>query len=382
MIKLNFLLNIFIINILNLFIYLSIILVYNLFEVKIMAKVNITKELAEKIKESRIINKVKAVDLAEHIKKSSAYITKLESGDIKTIDYDELLTIFNFISKDEDDLSKIVDKLSLELDTKDLEDQTWFMNFDTVERKIPIPSDLIDYINKKIFDLGLSISYIVDYVNKNNDLIDIINRHNIDANKIKSNLWHTELIDDKPIFFIAMKLNLNEIVEIFEKRQDTSNYVTIQSILYNVFRLEHGLNNPLSDEENVRMKNEVVKILNSFKFYSSVEKSRILDTATTKYEFDSLLNEFDIANQKLINEFLGYISFLSDFNVKYTNEKMTLFNRNFKWDSSYILAISSLPFYELENMSKSLKSNLLNDIRKLVDEYKNKPEAERTIEVY
>ena len=33
-------------------------------------------------------------------------------------------------------------------------------------------------------------------------------------------------------------------------------------------------------------------------------------------------------------------------------------------------------------MSKSLKSNLLNDIRKLVDEYKNKPEAEKTIEVY
>jgi len=347
-----------------------------------MAKVNITKELAEKIKESRIINKVKAVDLAVHIKKSSAYITKLESGDIKKIDYDELLTIFNFISKDDADLGKIVDKLSLELYTKDLEDQTWFMNFDTVERKIPIPSDLIDYINKKISDLGLTVSYTVDYVNKNEDLLDIINKHNIDANKIKCNLWHTEFIDDKPISFIIMRLNLNEIVEILEKRQDTSNYVTIQSILYNLFRLEHGLNTPLSEDENTNMKKEVIAILNSYKFYSSSEKSRVLDTAATKQEFNSLLNEFDIANQKLINEFLGYISFLSDFNVKYTNEKMTLLNRNFKWDASYILAISSLPFYELENMSKSLKSSLLNDIRKLVDEYKNKPEAEKTIEVY
>ena len=347
-----------------------------------MAKVNITKELAEKIKELRIMNKVKAIDLAEHIKKSSAYITKLESGDIKTINYDELLTIFNFISKDEDDLSKIVDKLSLELDTEDLEDQTWFMNFDTVERKIPIPSDLIDYINKKIANLELTIPYVVDYVNKNEDLLDINSKYNIDINKFKSNLWHTEFVDNKPISFIKIKLDLNEIIEILEKRQDTSNYVTIQSILYNLFRLEYGLNNLLSEEENTKMKKEVIAILNSYKFYSSVEKGKLLDTAATKQEFDSLLNEFDIANQKLINEFLGYISFLSDFNVKYTNEKLILLNRNYKWDSSYILAISSLPFYELDNMSKSLKSNLLNDIKKLVDEYKNKPEAEKTIEVY
>lgn len=347
-----------------------------------MAKVNITKELGDKIKELRIMNKVKAVDLAEHINKSSAYITKLESGDIKTINYDELLTIFNFISKNEDDLGKIIDKLSLESDTEDLEDQTWFMNFDTVERKIPIPSDLIDYINKKISNLGLTIPYVIDYVNKNEDLLDIINKHNIDTNKIKSNLWHTEFIDDKPISFIIMKLNLNEIIEILEKKQDTSNYVTIQSILYNLFRLEYGSNNPLSEEENIKIKKEVITILNSYRFYSSVEKSRVLNTAANKQEFDSLLNDFDIANQKLINEFLGYISFLSEFNVKYTNEKLTLLNRNFKWDASYILAISSLPFYDLENMSKSLKSNLLNDIKKLVDEYKNKPEAEKVIEVY
>jgi|SRR5690554_1091887 len=347
-----------------------------------MAKVNITKELAEKIKELRIINKVKAIDLAEHIKKSSAYITKLENGNIKTLDYDELLTIFNFISKNEDDLEKIINKLSLELDSKDLEDQTWFMNFDIVERKIPIPGDLVDFINKKISDLGLTISYVVDYVNKNEDLSDIIIEHNIDINKFDSNLWHTVYIDGKPVSFIILKLNLNDIIDILEKKQDTSNYVTIQGILYNLFRLEHGLNNPLREEENIRIKKEVIKILNSFKFYSSTEKSRILETAATKQEFDSLLNEFDITNKKLINEFLGYISFLSDFNVKYTNEKLALLNRNFKWDPSYILAISSLPFYELENMSKSLKSNLLNDIRKLVDEYKNKPEAEKTIEVY
>ena len=341
-----------------------------------------TKELADKIKELRLINKIKAIDLAEHLKKSSAYITKLENGDIKTLEYDELLTIFHFLSKNDDDIGKIIDKLTLEVDPKELEDQTWFINFDTVERKIPIPTDLIDYMNKKISDLGLTVSYVVEYVNKNEDLLDIISEYNIDVNLFECNLWHTKYINDKPITFIIMKLDLEEIKRILKKKVDTTTYVTIQAVLYNLFRLEHGLDNPLPEEINRKYHEKVIETLNSFKFYSSIEKSKVLENAVTKQEFDSLLSEFDLTNQKLINELLGHLSFLSNFNVKYTNTKLSLLNRNFKWDPGYILAIASLPFCELENISKSLKSNLLNDIRILIDEYKNKPEAEKTIEVY
>ncbi|WP_407313659.1 hypothetical protein [Desulfosporosinus sp. SB140] len=345
-----------------------------------MPKVNITKELAEKIKELRINNKVKAVNLADHIKKSPAYITKLENGDIKKLDYDELLTIFDFISKDEEDFGKIIDKLSLE---PDLKEQTWFLNFDTVTRKIPIPSDLVDYINKIISDLGLTISFVVNYVNQNDDLSDFNDKYNIDVSKFKCNYWHTyEDPDGKISTFIRMELNLNQIIGILEKKIDTSNYVTIQSILYNLFRLGHGSNVPLNDEDNEKIKEEVVNILNSYKFYSSIEKNRVLESAVTKQEFNSLLNEFDLTNRKLINEFLSYISFLSEFNIKYTNEKMVLVNQNFDWDASYLLSITSLPFCGLDNISKSMKKNLLEDIKNLIENYKNKPEPEKTIEFY
>lgn len=345
-----------------------------------MPKVNITKELAEKIKELRVNNKVKAIDLADHIKKSPAYITKLENGDIKTLDYEELLIVFNFISKDEEDFGKIIDKLSLE---PDLIEQTWFVNFDTVTRKIPVSNDLVDYINKKISDLELNISFVVNYVNQNEDLSDFNDKYNIDISKFKSNYWHTyENLEGKISSFIRMELNLNEIIGILDKKIDTSNYVTIQSILYNLFRLEYGLNAPLNDEDNERIKKEVIKILNSYKFYSSIEKNRVLENAVTKQEFDSLLNEFDLTNMKLINEFLNYIRFLSEFNIKYTNEKMVLVNKNYNWDASYLLSISSLPFYELDNISNSLKKNLLEDIKNIIETYKNKPEPEKTIEFY
>lgn len=348
-----------------------------------MAKVNVTKELAEKIKELRLLKRVKAIDVAEHINKSSAYISRLENGDIKTIDYDELLKIFNFVSKDENELEKFIDKLTLEFDYNELDDQIWFTNFDTVERNIPVPDGLVDYINKKLSELNFSISYLVDYINENEEIKDIIRRHNIDTTKYKKNLWYPyEYKDEKTKAFIIMELDYSTVTNILEKRSDISNYVTIQSILYNLLRLEHKLKGPLNEEDNLAIKNKVSEVLKSYKFYTTKEKNMLLSAIATEQELNSQLNEFDIENRKLVNELIGRILYLSDWNVKYTNEKLTQLNKNFKWDVSFALSIASLAYYELNNISKSLKSNFLEDVVALIDEYKSKPETEKTIETY
>lgn len=348
-----------------------------------MAKVSVTKELAEKIKELRLINKVKAIDVAEHISKSSAYISRLENGDIKTVDYDELLKIFYFISKDENELEKFIDKLTLELDYDELDEQIWFMNFDTVERKIPVPSGLIDYINKKMIELDISIPQLVEYINKNEEIKDMISKHNLDLSKYKNNLWYPyEFNDEKTKAFIIMKLDETSVANVLEKKNDISNYVTILSIVYNLLRLEQELITPLNEEVNNAIKKEVSSILKSYKFYTTKEKNMLIQAAVTQKELDSQLNEFDIKNRKIVNELIDHIRFLSDWNVKYTNEKLNSVNENFKWDSSFTLSIASLPYHKLNDISKSLRSNFLKDVVNLIEEYKNKPETEKTIEAY
>jgi len=347
--------------------------------------VKVTKELGEKIKELRLINKVKAIEVAEHIEKSSAYVSKLENGDIKTIDYDEFLKIFNFISKSPEDLEKFIDRFSLELTPAQQDERTWLLNFDTVERRIPVPDGLVDHLNKKMCDLGINASYLVEYVNKNEDIQDVIDKYNIDINKYRTNYWYDYDIDrDTKIVksFIVMKLKLSNIIDILDKKSRKSNYVTIKSLLYNLLRLEYGSENPITDEKNVEIKNETTNILNTYKFYDSREKNRLLNATATQQERDALLDEFDIENRRLINELLKYLSFLSNWDVDYTNKKVIQLNKNFKWDPGYILALASLPYFELETISKSLKSNLLEDIKKLIEEYKNKPESEKKIEVY
>lgn len=347
-----------------------------------MSKAVVTKELSEKIKRTRINNKIKAKDLAAHIEKSPAYVSKLENYNIKTIDYDDLLKIFNFISKKNTDFDQIIDNLSLELSSEELERQAWLMNFDTVERKIPVPANLIDFINEKVRELKIDISYLVDYINKNNDLSDIISKYNIILDNYEKNLWYCEYYENKSVLFIILKMDIEKVTALLEKKEDTANYVAIQGILYNLFRLEHEENDVLVEEKNNKIKEEVLKKLNFFKFYSILERKKAIESAVTEQELESLLNEFDLSNRKLINEFLEYIVFLSEFNVKYTNEKLKLLNLNYSWDPSYMLAISALPFHNLKNMSNSLKKDLLNDIDKLTKKYIDKPEVEKVLETY
>ena len=76
-----------------------------------MAKVYVTQELAETIKSIRLQNKILSKDLANIIDKSPAYVTKLEKGEIQTIDIDELNKIFNYIIGDDTSFDETIQKI-------------------------------------------------------------------------------------------------------------------------------------------------------------------------------------------------------------------------------------------------------------------------------
>ena len=115
-----------------------------------MPKTPVTLELAATLKTVRTEKGIQAQTLAEHIGKSNAYITKLEKAELKFIDNDLLDQIFAFIMGDDTD-SDIIAKKTQELTKQNLsdekiDDQLWFVNFDTVYRRLPIPEKLIQFI--------------------------------------------------------------------------------------------------------------------------------------------------------------------------------------------------------------------------------------------
>lgn len=67
-----------------------------------MTKINVTTEIASKLKEFRISKNIKSKDVAAHINKTPAYYSKLEKATIKTIDKNSLEEILNFIANSND----------------------------------------------------------------------------------------------------------------------------------------------------------------------------------------------------------------------------------------------------------------------------------------
>ena len=112
-----------------------------------MPRAIVTPELTETLRGIRLQNKIQAKNLAAHIGKSPAFISKLESGNIQTIDTKELYSILQFISGENSSTElaeQIYASLRFKYSSKEIEEQLWFTNYDTVECLLPIPEALID----------------------------------------------------------------------------------------------------------------------------------------------------------------------------------------------------------------------------------------------
>ena len=138
-----------------------------------MPRAIITPELTETLRSIRLQNKVQAKKLAEHLQKSPAYISKLENGGIQTIDTKELYNIFQFISRESNSMEvaeKIYKSLKIRYSSKEIEEQLWFTNYDTVDCLLPIPEALIQELNDRIKKLEISRQYLNERINANEAL--------------------------------------------------------------------------------------------------------------------------------------------------------------------------------------------------------------------
>ena len=353
-----------------------------------MAKYDVTNELAEIIKSTRIQNHISSKSVAEHIGKSQSYMSKLEKGDIKSIDESELTSIFKFIFNSDEDfqiflnttLYQILKTLDLRFTDDEIDEQLWFCNYDTVLRLIPIPEELIDNLNYRINTLNLSISELCSRINSNEGIDPQIT--NVDAYPF--NEWQAFVVNHKIEFsFIKMKVQPSEIEGIINKTYKSSNYVTMQAIVYYLLKIEEYDDKvDISGEENTNLMAETVKYLNSYKFFSLAEKRKLKNQAKSKTELDNLLSTFDKDNIALINEILTAFKLFSELDIAKTNEFLSHFVKNLKWDNGFMMRLISIELFNTVNLSFALKKNMLSEIQAVVKKYNDIPDEQKNIEIY
>lgn len=334
-----------------------------------MPKTIVTPELASTLKLIRLQSGIQAKALAEHIGKSSAYISKLEKGEIKTVSEETIDKILEFLVTDEEERESLAERiyslLEVKLTKKDIEEQIWFANFDTVYRELPVPPQLIDIFNQKLSSLNRSREYLLKRINGN----EALSENEINDPNIEFNRWYSASNDGK-VSSIKIKLDIDLVDDILEQRVSKAPYIVIFSIALYILKIEqYGDRVLLTQQENMLLMDNATAFLNSFKFYSLIEKNRILSRAQTSEETECLLDSFDSENLRIISSILSQLKIASEIDVTLTNERLQSFDDNLQSDCWFMLKLISLRFSSLKKLSVSTKKELLDEIETLIEKY-------------
>lgn len=348
-----------------------------------MARALVTPELADTLRSIRLQNKIQAKALASHIGKSPAYVSKLERGDIQTIDTTELYEIINFILGDTVDQSKLAEKIYTSLKFKyskeEIEEQLWFTNFDTVECQIPVPESLIDELNTLMEKNQISTEYLLNRINSNEALTEEEKKDD----SIPYNQWYDNHRKSGFGSNIKIKMSEKQLESLLCKKTDVSPYVFVLCVVLYILKIDKfGDRVKISLDDYQELMAKAIDLLNAHKFFSIAEKDKLLSGRQTQEEISDILSTFDRDNIEIVNEIISGFRFASDYNIKSTNMQLKKFGENMHWDLGFMLRIISLDFKKLEKTSVSNKRKLIKAFEALLDEYVRLPDEQNKIEIY
>lgn len=346
-----------------------------------MPRYEVTPGLAETLRSMRLQNKIQANKLAAHIGKSPAYISKLENGSIQTIAPEELSAILKFISGEDHSVEiaeQIYDSLKIRYSAKEIETQLWFINYDTVECQIPLPRSLLEDLNGRIRNLGITHQYLCSRINAN----EALTPEEIADKNLPYNQWY-QCKKDAAAQSIKIKLSEKKLSDLLDNKFEMVPYVFVFCVVFYILKIEkYGDTIVLSDEENALLMRAATDLLNSHKFYSIAEKKLLMSNKQTFEDVNDLLSSFDKDNMEHIENILSWFSLATDHNIKYTNEQLKAFAANMQWDLGFMLRIISFNYMCLEETSVSNKRQLLAEIEDLIQKYAAIPKKKNLIEEY
>lgn len=345
-----------------------------------MSRVVVTNELSDTLRDFRIRNNIQSTDLSLQLNKSPAFISRIEKGNVKTIDSDIFYNLLKCLIREESDIQiaeDIYHSLTFKYSSEEIKKQLWFTNFETVKCYIPIPSSLIDDINNRLSILKITREYLLYRINSNES----IPKDEIGNSSIPCNQWYKSSRDDRINIIISFKSEL--LNAILDKVKISTPYIYLMAISYYLFKIEkYGDLTEIPVEDNLILMEKVTEYLNGFKFYSVSEKNKMIACSKTQEEYRQILNSFDVENIELVNKILSFIRYASDRNITDTNDKLKLLYKNMNWDLGFILKAFSLDFYKLDSLSFTEKKSLIEDINDLITKYLINSTNQQPIEYY
>lgn len=339
-------------------------------------RLHIDEELGLQLKDFRNQYQIKAKDVAAYMKKSAAYISKLEKGDIQQIDKDEFVKMVNYISSSPNGYQLFCERIIGTMNPDALESSTIANNFDWIDRVLPVPEEYCIYIKRKIIESNISFEKLANYINKNDDLDNrFLQEHKIDLLSAEKNIWMPYYEADSNTIrrnYIVAEISAKEIEDIVEQRVNKATYLYLYIILYHIYKfLELSKHLVLEESARTNIKRKTNNKLNEFKIYTLSDKAKAISQVNNETELKTVLSSFDLKNQELLKELIREISCLSEQDVEYTNSKLEGVIANLKRDSSFSLAYMALPLEKIFALQPKVKREFLNSVNELIEKSAN-----------
>ena len=327
-----------------------------------MIRLNITESMLNFIKDNRDKYNMKASVLAEKIDKSSAYISKLDKGDYKTISYEDLYFMLGKICGDETNGKMLVDDFLtnyiIDVNDDQLLEDYGLMTYDDVLRMIEVPSDLIDYINEEISNNNLDIIDIISKANENNDLPNFAKNPKYDYNVYYFNEKDEMQKSESNLSFIKIHLLDTVVLEILKKENPKSNYLTIQALLYTIYRQQ--------DYDETLSSIMAENFLSKFHFFNLVGMRRAKFAAESKTKAFKEMDNMPTLFVSTLCNFANVTFSFFEKNPGYTISKISGFHHNLFEEASFVMAILDLPLYKLKDINIEDKRNFLKEVEQLI----------------
>lgn len=342
-------------------------------------KFNVTAELALLLKTLQNQGNISAKDLAAHISKSPSYISKLENGDVKSIHKDTLTQILLYLTNGSDffadTLPVIVRTLQSFMPPERLAEQIWLLQYDIVERPVQISHKLIHDIKEKMISFHIS----------SEDIANAINAESEPRTSFSSPV--DEIVgyqyNDTSILRVKITITPAEIDEILSGRKNSTNYMTIFSIFFQLSKYEKHQNFIHMEPESAKIVLRDTRIyLEYYDIHSLTGYGHLISSEEFLNRQEALLNSFDSVNGAILDDIITSFHAASKHDALKTTQLLDNLRHNLQWDLAFTMKILGISYSSLSDMSYCYKKQLLDDIAELIQQYADIPDCEKKIETY
>ncbi len=344
-----------------------------------MPKFRVTPNMGAALRNLRQKRNFKAIDVANAINKTGAYISKLEKGVLNTIEENDLIHIIHTLSKNEEEFNEGIQLLlkdtTIEYSKEEAEEKEWRLNLDLFYRKLPIPSQYLSIAKEKIESLNITIKELADYINSNYDLYNDDSFPNDMLDKADKNHWYF----NNGHSFIVVNVSENDLKTVLYTEGISTNYSMLMCILVSLLRLEK-----IPHDEAYQ---QAYQILSELKIQTLSEKESIMQTYDKIDEMHSILDQRENeglpeADRQLLTSLYDFTKAINSFavihDIDYANKRLSTMLDNFTNDPILFMGYIGVDLSKLKNCDFQIKKEFVNAVRELAEEYSiRKPKEER-----